>query len=102
MKRKVVVFTVLIVSFLNFQLSFAGEQSCLAANARMTSDMESMASASRAGDMCRAADMADSALYWAMECEKACAYSKDRLSKAKYMKEQLISALARLVQLCGH
>lgn len=96
------VFFVLTASFLTLQVSFANERSCLAANERMTEDMESAASASQAGDMCRAADMTDSALYWAMECEKECAYSRDRLRKAKNMKQQLIYALARLVKLCGH
>lgn len=99
------VIAILIISLFSLSIpvqSFAGEQSCLAANARMTNDMESMASASKAGDMCRAADMADSALYWAMKCEKECAYSKDRLRKARNMKEQLMSVLAKLVKICGH
>lgn len=95
-------FIILIMTFMTLQFSFAGEQSCLSANARMTNDMESAASAAKAGDMCRAADMMDSALYWAMQCENECAYSKERLRKAQNMKSQLISALAKLVQLCGH
>lgn len=103
MKRYVLgIFIILILSFLTFDLSFAGETSCLAANERLTNDMESAASASNAGDVCRAADMVDSALYWAIKCEKECAYSKDRLSKARNMKQQLITALAKYVKLCGH
>ncbi len=97
-----VVFIILASSFLTQDLSFAGEGSCLAANERMTNDIESAASASNAGDVCRAADMVDSALYWAIKCEKECAYSKDRLSKARSMKQQLITALAKYVKLCGH
>lgn len=96
------VFIILVVWFFTLDLSFAGERSCLAANERMTNDMENAASASRAGDMCRAADMTDSALYWAIKCEKECAYSKERLRKARNMKEQLMSALAKLVNICGH
>jgi hypothetical protein len=68
----------------------------------MTEDMESMASASKAGDMCRAADMADSALYWAMECEKVCTYSSDRMRKIGKTKEDLVRVLARFIQICGH
>lgn len=97
-----VVLIVLVVSFDSVNLSFAGELSCLAANERMTNDMESAASAVNAGDACRAADMIDSALYWAIKCEKECAYSKERLRKARNMKEQLMSALARYVKICGH
>ncbi|MFH2120928.1 MAG: hypothetical protein ABIJ25_11110 [Pseudomonadota bacterium] len=100
--RLLSIFIILILTLVISQFSFAGEQSCLSANARMTNDMESAASASNAGDMCRAADMMDSALYWAMKCETECAYSKERLRKAQNMKSQLISALAKLVQLCGH
>src|SRR5512145_505807 len=92
----------LIISFCTCNLSFAGETSCFAANERMTQDMESAASASRAGDVCRAADMIDSALYWAIKCEKECAYSQERLRKARSMKQQLIQVLARYVKLCGH
>jgi hypothetical protein len=93
---------VLVASFSTINSSFAGEASCLAANERMTDDMESVASAVNAGDACRAADMLDSALYWAIKCEKECAYSKERLRKARNMKEQLMGALARYVKICGH
>ena len=92
----------LIISFYTCNLSFAGESSCLASNERMTQDMESAASASNAGDVCRAADMIDSALYWAIKSEKECAYSQERLRKARSMKQQLITVLARYVKLCGH
>lgn len=95
-------FVCIIIVLLWASVSFAGEASCLDTNARMTDDMERAASASRAGDMCRAADFMDSALYWAMKCETECAYSRDRLRKAINMKEQIMSALAKLVQLCGH
>jgi len=92
----------LIISFFICDLSFADEASCLAANERMTQDTESAASASKAGDVCRAADMIDSALYWAIKCEKECAYSQERLRKARSMKQQLVQVLARYVKLCGH
>jgi hypothetical protein len=97
-----VVFIILVVGVCSVNFSFAGEASCLAANERMTNDMESAASAVNAGDACRAADMIDSALYWAIKCEKECAYSKERLRKARNMKEQLMGALARYVKICGH
>lgn len=97
-----VAFIVLAASFFILNLSFAGEMSCLAANERMTNDMESAASAVNAGDVCRAADMIDSALYWAIKCKTECAYSKERLRKAKNMEQQLITALAKYVKICGH
>mgnify|MGYP001234668794 CR=1 FL=1 len=101
-KYMTVVFILLVVSVCFVNLSSAGEVSCLATNERMTNDMESAASAVKAGDACRAADMLDSALYWAIKCEKECAYSKERLRKARNMKEQLMGALARYVKICGH
>jgi len=97
-----IILTVLVATLFSFNLSFAGEMSCLAANNRMADDMESAASASNAGDVCRAADMLDSALYWAIKCETECAYSSERLRKARNMKQQLINALAKYVKLCGH
>jgi hypothetical protein len=93
---------ILIITFLTISMSFAGELSCLATYERMTEDMESTASASQAGDVCRAADMADSALYWAIKCEKECTYSKERMTKVKKTKSDLIKVLARFVKLCGH
>lgn len=93
---------VLIISFFTIQNSIADELSCFAAYERMTEDMESAASAANAKDMCRAADMIDSALYWAMQCEKVCTYSKDRMKKVRKTKEDLIYILARYVKICGH
>lgn len=101
-KKVVIIFAISLFSLSIPVQSFAGERSCLAANQRMTNDMESAASAASAGDACRAADGIEGALNWLGTCEIECAYSKSRMEKIRQTKRDLTSALARYVKLCGH
>ena len=75
-RKLLVLFIVLLVSFLTLQLSFADERSCLIAYERMTIEIENSASANRAGDVCRAADCLERALNWLGTCENECTYSR--------------------------
>jgi hypothetical protein len=88
-----------ILSFSNAQ---ADERKCLIAYEKMTKEVENAASASSAGDACRAADGVEEALNWLGTCEIECSYSKSRMDKIYQYKRDLTNTLAKYVKKCGH
>lgn len=80
----------------------AGETNCAAAYGKAVTYSEVAARAANENDACRAASGIEMALNWAGTAEKECAYDRSKLNAVREFKNQLISALAKYVKLCGH